>query len=101
MVAFDEPDAGEEEGDDGEADDVDGYDSDEAGLKGLTVDGDSDDLNTEENEEDGVLNLVDDFPEVVDALVGDMSGWVVLIEATEGDSCGDGLEWSGEVPEVG
>lgn len=52
VVALYETNRGEEKGDDGEADDVDGYDGDEAGLKGLTVNRDGEDLDAEENEED-------------------------------------------------
>ena len=101
MVAFDEADAGEEKGDDGEADDIDGYDGDESGLKGLAVDGDGEDFEAEKDEEDGVLDLVDDLPEVVDAFVSDAGGRVILVEAAKSDGRGDGFKRGGEVPEVG
>lgn len=61
-------------------------DGQEAGGEVLVVEGDGEDFEAEEDEEEGVLELVDDLPEAVDAVVGDGVAGVLAIELAEGDA---------------
>jgi hypothetical protein len=82
-----------DEGYDAEADGEDDDDGDEPGGEDLVAEGDGEDFKAEENEEDGVLELVDDLPEAIDAFVGDVMAGMPAVELAEGDAGDDGLEW--------
>jgi hypothetical protein len=91
----------QDERDRGDADGVDDEDFREADEYGLAVEGDDQESASEQDEEDGVLDLVEVHPEMVEVMVGDCLLGDALDEGAEGEACGDSFERGGDAEALG